>query len=106
MTWTEKRRRRREAREAELDRQDREAASRLAGLAPAPVLSEAAADGRCPGCGGSRFCPLETAGEAAARGFLAGGLIGAAVAAGQGFTQCAGCGKVFREGYVFRPSGV
>ena len=85
----------REAREAELARQDREAASRLAGLAPAPVFPEA---GRCPDCDGSRFCPLETAGEAAARGFLAGGLAGAAVAASQGFTECVTCGKVFRKG--------
>ena len=98
MTWTEKRRRRREAREAELDRQDREAASRLANVAPAPVFSEAAPDGTCPDCGCSRFRPLETAGEAAARGFLAGGLAGSAAAVSQGFTQCVTCGKVFREG--------
>jgi predicted RNA-binding Zn-ribbon protein involved in translation (DUF1610 family) len=94
MSWPEKRRRRREAREAELDRQDREAASRLANLAPAEV----AADGKCPGCGSRQFRPLETAGEAAARGFLAGGLAGSAAAANQGFTECVTCGKVFRKG--------
>lgn len=91
----DRRRQRREARDAELDRQDREAAARLENLTAAPVL---AADGQCPDCGSRQFRPLETAGEAAARGFLAGGVAGAAVAANQGFTACAGCGKTFREG--------
>lgn len=95
MTWHEKRRQRRQAREAELDRRDREAAARLAGLAPAPVFPEG---GTCPDCGSRRFRPLETAGEAAARGFLAGGLAGSAAAVNQGFTECAACGKIFRKG--------
>lgn len=93
----DRRRQRREAREAELDRQDQEAARRLENLAPAPVFSEAATDGKCPGCGGGQFRPLETAGEAAARGFLGGGLIGAAIAVNQEFTECMTCGKIFRK---------
>jgi hypothetical protein len=92
------RRQRRESREAELNRQDREAARKLANLTPAPSFSEMVADGQCPDCGGRQFRQMETAGEAAMRGFLAAGLAGVAVAASQGFMECVTCGKIFRKG--------
>lgn len=94
------RRQRREARNAELDRQDRKAPERLANLKPVPLFSEAAVEGKCPDCHGSQFRPLAHTGAAALGGFLVAGVIGSIVAGSvdQGYVECVTCGKVFRKG--------
>jgi hypothetical protein len=94
------RKKRRENKNAELDRQDREAAERLHNIKPPPLFSEVAVDGACPKCRGRQF--RNDTGGAALGGFLVAGLVGAAIAAAASSTderiECVTCGEGFRRG--------
>src|SRR5262249_54840088 len=97
--WRAVRRERQEARNAELDRQDREAAERLHNIKPPPLFSEAALDGACPKCGGRQF--RSHAGISALGGFLVAGVVGAVVAAAANSNEgieCLTCGERFSKG--------
>jgi hypothetical protein len=93
------RKKRQEARNAELDRQDREAAERLRNIKPPPLFSEAAVDGACPKCRGRQFRSHE--GVSALGAFLVGGVVGAVVAAAANSNEgieCLTCGERFSKG--------
>lgn len=95
------RKKRQAARDAELDRQDREAAERLHNIKPLPLFSEAAVDGACPKCRGQQF-RSGNAGGAALGGFLVAGAVGAVIAAAASGSdenvECVTCGERFRKG--------
>jgi hypothetical protein len=95
------RKKRQEARGAELDRQDREAAERLHNIKPPPPFSEVAVDGACPKCRGRQF-GAESSGAAAVGGFLVARVVGAAIASaaasGSDRIECVTCGERFRKG--------
>jgi hypothetical protein len=95
------RKRRQAARNAELDRQDREAAERLHNIKPPPLFSEVAVDGACPKCRGRQF-RSDTTGVVLG-GLLVGGVIGLAIAAAVASNsderfECVTCGERFRKG--------
>jgi hypothetical protein len=97
--WQALRRERQEARNAELDRQDREAAERLHSIKPPPLFSAAAVDGACPNCGGRQFQTHE--GVSSLGAFLVGGVVGAVVAAAANSNEgieCLTCGERFSKG--------
>src|SRR5690242_19301890 len=99
---------RREARQAELDRQDREHSGGSQDLGPdqpsCPRFSEVAADGRCPGCHATSFTAPGLAAPMAAGGYLIADAVGAVNGAATGTTSsdyiivCVTCGKPFRRG--------
>jgi len=90
----------REARHAELERQDREHSDQPS----CPRFSEIAVDGRCPRCRGMSFTVPGLAAPMAAGGFLIGDVAGAVIGAAAGATSadhiilCVACGKRFRRG--------
>ena len=97
--WRAARRERQEARNAELDRQDREAAERLHNIKPPPLFSEASVDGACPKCRGRQF--RSHTGISALGGFLVAGVVGAVVAAAANSNEgieCLTCGERFSKG--------
>jgi len=69
-----------------------------------PQFSEVAVDGACPKCHGTSFRPPKVDDTTIAGGFLAGGLLGAAIAAKaratppDGIIVCVTCGAPFRLG--------
>jgi hypothetical protein len=96
-----RRKQRQEARNAELDRQDREAAERLHNLKPAPLFSTVAVDGACPKCGGRQFRSDERfyTGVAEFLTLLLAGSIGAQVDPDEFLERikCVTCGELFRR---------
>ena len=89
----------REARHAELERQDLDP-----NQPSCPRFSEVAPDGRCPGCQGMSFTVPGLAAPMAAGGLLIGDAAGAVIGAAAGATSsdyiilCVTCGKRFRRG--------
>jgi hypothetical protein len=94
-TWRAGRKARQAARNAELDRQDREAAELLANLKPPPLFSEVAVDGACPKCHGWSFGPPA---DSVRLALAAGSLVGYLASRTSSIFACSTCGMLFTKG--------